>query len=350
MNELQVKVNQQIGKISFNYDEIKQQALDMTKRYNGLVLTEDDVAPAKKDRAELNHRFDDLDTKRKNIKKTYMEPFNEFESQVKEIGKIITDASNAIDKQIKVFEDAEKVKKKAKISEIYNEIVTDIQDYIPFDKIFNSKWENIGTTMKSIKEEIQTLYDSTKMSIDTISNMHSEKVEEALKMFKVDLNLNNAISFINKFEAEKARILEQERKKQQEEAERKQREEEQRIRRENEERIRRQEREKAAEEERIRREERKRIEEEEQHQRELEAERIMKEKQIQEEKELPIEEIAPNISAEAPFEVNEQPFTSEQPFIVSKPKHVYEVIVGEDVEGSLIELLESINVTYRRLS
>ena len=64
MNDLQVVVNQEVGKISFNYDEIKQLALDETKRYSSLVLTEEDVAPAKKDRAELNHKFEELDRKR----------------------------------------------------------------------------------------------------------------------------------------------------------------------------------------------------------------------------------------------------------------------------------------------
>ncbi len=56
-----------------------------------------------------------------------------------------------------------------------------------------------------------------------------------------DIRNNNAISFINKFEAEKARILENERKKQQEEVERKQREEDQRKRKEEDDRIRQQE-------------------------------------------------------------------------------------------------------------
>ena len=189
-----------------------------------------------------------------------MKPFDDFETKVKEIGKIITDASEAIDKQIKVFEEAAREKKRVSIQGIYNEIVPDIQDYIPFDRIYNKKWENVATSMKSIKEEMQTVYDSTKLSISTINSMQSEKKEEALRMFKADLNLNNAISMINRFEAEKARILEVERKRAREEEERKQREEEARIRRENEERILKKERERVAEAERIRREERERIE------------------------------------------------------------------------------------------
>jgi hypothetical protein len=76
----------------------------------------------------------------------------------------------------------------------------------------------------------------------------------------------------------------------------------------------------------------------------------MQKNHIQEEKERIFEETKPGNVSEEPFMPEEKPFTVEQPFVVSKPKYVYEVTVSEDVEDSLITLLESINVAYRRLS
>lgn len=248
MNELQVLVKQVVGTISFNYEEMKQQALDITKKYGGLVLTEDDVAPAKKDRAELNHKFDDLETRRKEIEKTHMATLDDFKVQIKEVGKIFADASETIDKQIKVFDEAKRLEKKHEIEKIFAELVRDMADYLPLGKIYDTRWENVAITMKSIQSALEQLISSTALAVNTIKDMDSEYSVTALEQYKVDLSLAGAISYVNKQEALKAEILAKEAARHKAEEDRKAEEERERIRRE--------ERQRSADEERIRSEER----------------------------------------------------------------------------------------------
>lgn len=313
MNNIQVVVKQEIGKISFNYDEIKQLVTDETKRYSGLVLTEGDVAPAKKDRAELNHKFDDLDTRRKEIKKSYMQPFDEFETKVKEIGKIITDASETIDKQIKVFEDAERQKKKDEISQFYNSVIGEIGNYLSFDRIYDTKWENKAVSMKSIKESIESLISSTVLAINTIKAINSEAVDKALEQYQKDLSLTNAIAYINRYEAQKAEILakEEARRKAEEEAKAEQEKES----------IRKEERQKIADEERIRNDERS--------------------------KSAPAPIIKPEpILAKDDFE--DEPFASERPFVPGKQWIIYEILCSDADKKTIEAQLEMFGIKYRR--
>lgn len=89
-----------------------------------------------------------------------------------------------------------------------------MQEYLPLSRIYSKTWENKVTSIKKIKEAIETLVDNAKMSVETIKNMHSDAEQKALDTFKKTLDLAMSINVITKYEAEKAEILrkEQERK------------------------------------------------------------------------------------------------------------------------------------------
>ena len=72
--------------------------------------------------------------------------------------------------------------------------------------------------------------ESIQQSIATIKNMKSEAVEKALDIYKRNLSLTDAITFVNDYERQKQEILAREQERQRQEAE-------ERIRREERERI-----------------------------------------------------------------------------------------------------------------
>jgi hypothetical protein len=75
--------------------------------------------------------------------------------------------------------------------------------------------------MKSIRTAIEQLVSSTALAVETINKMNSEAKEKALEQYKLDLSLTNAITYINKYEAQKAEILAKEEAKRKVEEERK---------------------------------------------------------------------------------------------------------------------------------
>ncbi len=254
MNELQVMIRQQDGVIDFNYEEIKQRVADEMAAYKNAVFTEDSKNIAKATVASLRATKKEIDDRRKAVKKAFMRPYDDFESKAKEVMALIDEPIDLISQQVKAFDDARRREKQEKIRKLYEESIGDLAEFLPLEKIYNPKWENATTSMKSVKDEIVGVIQSTGNAIETILAMNSEAVDEALRIFKRTLSMADAINHINAYEKQRAEILLREQRRQREDEERRCREEEQRIRDE--------ERRRIAEEERIREAERRRMEQE----------------------------------------------------------------------------------------
>ena len=270
MNELQIQINQKPGVISTNFEEIKAELSTQMQVYKELEVTEANKPERKKDVATLRKMAKAVNEKKSEVKNKFLEPYNVFEGQVKELIEIINEPITIIDNQVKDFEEKQRLQKQDDIKEAFEVIIKDypsLVDEIGLITIYDNRWENITTSMKSVREEITSKLDKIKADVDLIKSMVSDKAEEALKLFWGDLDLAKAVTMINKYEAQKkeieARMIEQKRLEQEKELEReKQRvrdEELERIRRERE--IREEEQRKAEEkEEAIREEERLAIE------------------------------------------------------------------------------------------
>lgn len=254
MNELQVTTNIQAGSINFNFEETKAELESLLLEYQGAVFTDESIPVAKSINADLRKKQKSFDARRKEVKNEFMKPYNEFDSKAKELILLFDEPINFIDTQVKAYEEKKKEEKRKKIQEIYTEFIGEMAEYLPLAKIYNAKWENSTTTIKSIKEDISQVVESTEQAVSTITGMNSEASDKALAQYKQDLSLANAISYINRYEQQKAEIEAKLAKQREEEEERKKLAEIERIRAEerkkiqDEERIRREEQEKAARE------------------------------------------------------------------------------------------------------
>ena len=242
MYDLELAVSQDLGKITANFDEIKTALAGQLEEYKDKEFTEDRKKDAKEDLASLRKLKKSVDDRRKEVKKVYMKPYDDFEAKVKELIGLIDEPIKLIDYQVKSFE-ANRVKaRKEEIKKVYEELVPDeLQDYIPLERIYGPKWDNTTTTMKSIKTEISSKVSSTNADIAAIKAMRSEKEETALNLYMENNNLAIAIKYLSEYENEKAEIL---RKQEAEEVERREQEleaERQRIREEERRRVRQEE-------------------------------------------------------------------------------------------------------------
>ena len=302
-SELQVKVNQKLGVIDFNYEEMKKELSEKMEQYSDIVVTADTRTVAKKDVASLRKLRKELNDRRIKIKKEYDKPYDEFKGKVDELTGLIDEPIELIDKQLKEFEEKEKEEKKKEIEILYSELIGDNEEYLPLKKIYNTRWENVSFKIKEVKKEISESVAGIDLAVTTIKGMNSEVEDKALELFKGDLSLANAITYINKHEQMKAEILAKEQARRKEEEERK----------------------RLAEIERVKSEERKKIAEEEKAERErlAEIERAREEERLSTEKRLmeiiepePVEEFIPPQAEELEdaFVADEEPFDLEEPF------------------------------------
>ena len=263
-------ITQKTGEIKYDFESARQAINSRLEEYRGAIFTEESKAIAKKEVATLRKEKSEFSDRVRVAKKEYMKPFEEFEMQAKELIALYDEPITLINEQIKGFEEKRKSEKRQLIKDIYQEIVTDIQDIIPLSVIYNPKWENATYKEKDIRADITEDFISARQAVETIKSMNSPDEAEAINMYCNTQNIADAINFIN----ERARVREDATRREQE---RKRREEE----------------------ERIRREERERIEAERKHQEELKRAQEAAEKKAEEAAAEVVESLTPELTGES---------------------------------------------------
>lgn len=178
--------------IQFNYDELKQELTEKVSMYETMVYTDDQIKQAKADKASLNKLKKALNDERIRREKEYLQPFNEFKAKINEIISIIDKPVAVIDKQVKEYEEKQKADKKATIIEHWKSI-EDKPEWLTFDSIFDSRWLLSGTSMRSIKDNINGILNSVKENITTLASL-PEFSFEATEEYKRTLDINRAIA------------------------------------------------------------------------------------------------------------------------------------------------------------
>lgn len=215
-------------------------------QYDGLIYTEDGKAAAKKKVAELRKGKKEIGDICKEVKKQCMEPYEQFEKEVKELLFLVDKPIVHINGQVEAFEQKRMEERDAEIKEIYQEEIGDLADFLSLYRIRSDKWSNASTNVKTIRKEMQEAISSARAGKSAIEAMNSDAVPDALRKFQSTLNLADALSYINQYEAQKTEMLKREEERRRQEEERRHQAEIERIRQE--------ERQRIAEEERIRKE------------------------------------------------------------------------------------------------
>ena len=105
----------QLPELSFNFDSLRADVEAKAKEYDGLAYTPEKIAEVKADRAELNKLRTRIEDARKGVKKTYNEPLNKFEMQIKSILAPLDAVIGKMDALIKTEQDE---RRKARTAEI----------------------------------------------------------------------------------------------------------------------------------------------------------------------------------------------------------------------------------------
>lgn len=224
MQEINLLVEQKNGTIGGNFEELKAALKAELEVYKNMVFTEETKPEARKAVANLRKLKKSMNDKKLEVKKTFMVPYTDFEAQVKELIKLIDEPINFISGQIEEFERKRVEERKKLISDIYAEIITEhdtVTEYLPLQRIYDSKWENSTTTKKAIKEGIMKHVEHVEKDLATIRSMESEFEDKGIAKYKTTLELSDALTTMNQYQKQKEDIL----RRQEEEAQKKAEEE-----------------------------------------------------------------------------------------------------------------------------
>ena len=147
MEGLQLKSRQQPGLVAIdNFLEMKDALAQVLTRYENVVYTEDMLADAKADKKELTRLRKEIDERRKEIKKAYLAPYNDFEAQVKELLAMVDAPLNEIKEFVSEMDQRGKDAKRSEIWAYYSKQADSLGELAQavFDSpaFLDSKWLN----------------------------------------------------------------------------------------------------------------------------------------------------------------------------------------------------------------
>lgn len=191
---MELIVKQDIGKLSWNFEEINQQMDIALKKYKGLVFTESDLGEAKKTRANLNNVVKQINAKKIEVKKEFMKPYSDFEEQVKEVMNKVNEVNSEIDLQIKAFEEKRKEEKRQRIYGYFEIAMQDsLEKEITLEKLFNDKWLNVTYKDEQWEAELEGSIQEINNNIQLIDSFTDKDIELIKSFYLKDLDLNKAL-------------------------------------------------------------------------------------------------------------------------------------------------------------
>lgn len=159
---------QQLTPVSWNFPELKRWLEDGLAAYKGRIYDESMIREAKKDAANLRKLAAAIDSKRKDMKARYLEPYAAFEAQAKELTGMIDTQVAEIAAQINAFDEARKAEKLERIKLLYKEIMGDLSELVPYEKLHSKRWLNATATMSAIEGDIIEKAESIRAALASI--------------------------------------------------------------------------------------------------------------------------------------------------------------------------------------
>ena len=154
-----------------NFEELKQAFTPKLDFYKSLVVTEDSIINAKDDRSKLNKMKKAIDKRRIEIKKEYLAPYQVIENEFKQLITLIDEPINAIDEQLKPFDEKDLQDKRDVLEEHFR--TENTLDFVKFEDVLPEKWENKTEKAESLKAEISTKLSTIKSDFAYLENMYS---------------------------------------------------------------------------------------------------------------------------------------------------------------------------------
>lgn len=224
MNELQVKVQQTPGTVTWNYEDLKKAITNALEVYKTTEYDDSNIGQAKKDRAMLNNLSKSVNARKIEIKKKCLEPYELIETQAKELMAIIQEPIAVIDERLTEYETVRRKKARAAILEYMQKAFEGIEQQIA-DKaknaLYDDRWENATAKKSEWQTAIDARADAIRSDLQVLAGIEEKFRSYAMDAYRPNLRLADAMQKVQELRAQEAAIL-----KRQQEEERRRRQEE----------------------------------------------------------------------------------------------------------------------------
>ena len=200
-NELTVRVERLvIPTMSWNKDEVQKNLDEMLAAYTGRVYTPDSIKSAKADRALIRKWKTQLGSALTAANKLYTDPLESFKTSIREMQAQCDKAANAIDKQVKAVEQAEKDEKAASLRLVYQDCIDELKPLISFERLLDAHWLNKTYDLAQAEKELRQAVENIRSDLAFLRETCGIDLEPCTTEYLKDFSVNAAVREHNRRE------------------------------------------------------------------------------------------------------------------------------------------------------
>ncbi len=157
-----------------NFDEVESQLRELMAPYEKLVLLEEDIAEGKNVLARIRKVEKTIDDYRKSIKRDFSAPLVSFEEKCKALTAVCHESETNLSEQIAKFTEQKRQEKLAGLRTFFDANVGDMEAYLRYEQIENSRWGNATFSVDAAEAEIRQAIVMCADGVDAIRGLGSE--------------------------------------------------------------------------------------------------------------------------------------------------------------------------------
>lgn len=162
----------QVGQVNFyNYEEMLEQATHLAELIRTVEVDEESIKGTKKLLAEVNKRVDALEAERIRIKKELLEPYMEFERQIKSITGVVKESDNELRGKVRELEELERQEKRRVIERMFDLRIEHYPTlfFLTSDRFIKPTHLNKTTVLNKVEIEMAQWLEQRKREVEVLS-------------------------------------------------------------------------------------------------------------------------------------------------------------------------------------
>lgn len=194
--ELRITTQMEPGvlpEIQWNHEELKAEVSAKMDEYKSIAYTEEDSKAMRADKATINKFIDAVEEERKKVKRFYLEPYEKFELQIKEVLSPSKEVVNLLDSQLSEVEKKYREEKTAVCRTAYENHMGDLKEIIPFEKTTRDEFYKKAFTAKKIDQAYQDFYARVIEDMEALEELEERFRDKALLEYTKRFSLSDAL-------------------------------------------------------------------------------------------------------------------------------------------------------------
>lgn len=182
-----------LPEIQWNHEEAKAYTLQKAQEYQSIAYTDADKSAMKADRAQINKFVSAMEDERKRVKAFYNEPYEKFNTQVKEVLQPMRDTMRLIDQGLDEIEQKYREEKTELCRKYYDRHIGDLRDLLPFERTIREEYYKRAFKENKLEQAYMDFFGRIREELKALEELPERFRDKAVLEYMKSFNLSDAI-------------------------------------------------------------------------------------------------------------------------------------------------------------